>query len=148
MYVTGQSFVHESKLPQPLYRSQPGGSPAAVPPSMQNQRAPHLPLSLQSSHGIQVGPSHSSEGSFLWFHILWSLSKEVSRLLSYCQDTHFFEHTNRSVFKCYKAMCGFALHFFNILTNIFTFVVEWRLLHRTKWTERFTMLKILHPQRK
>lgn len=115
MYVKDQSFVHESKLPQPLYRSQPGGSLALGLPSMQNQRAPRLPLSLQSSRGIQVGPTHSSAGSFLWFHILWSLSKEVSDCYCYRQDTQFFGQTNRSVFKHYKAMYGLTLNIFNIL---------------------------------
>lgn len=44
---------------------------------MQIQRAPRLPLSLQSSRGIQAGPARFSAGSFPWFHILWSLSEEV-----------------------------------------------------------------------
>lgn len=100
MSVKGQSFAHESKLPQPLYRFQPGGFPASGLLSMQNQRAPHQPLFLQSSRGIQAGPTHSSEGSFPWFHILWSLSKKVSN----CQDTHFFEHTDKSLLKQCKAM--------------------------------------------
>lgn len=122
MCVKGQSFVHESKLPQPLYRFQPGGSLALGLLSMQNQRAPHLPLSLQSSRGTQAGPTHSSEGSFLWFHILWSLSIKKYQIVR----TFISLDRYTSLFKPCKATYGLAFIIFNILMLIIVliFVVQ------------------------
>lgn len=136
MCARGQSFVRGSELPQPLYRSRPGGSPAAGLLSMQIQRAPRLPLSLQSSRGIPAGPAHFSEGSFPWFRILWSLSEEAP-------DCYAIVRAR----KHYKVVYGLILPIFNILTlNYLNILFEWRFLHKTKWTTHFTMLKIFHLQ--
>lgn len=103
---------------------------------MQSQRVPHLPLSLQSSRGIQAGPVHFSSGSFPWFRILWSLSEEAP-------DCYAIVRAH----KHYKVMYGLILPIFNILTlNYLNIMFEWRFLHKTKWMTHFKMLKIFHLQ--